>query len=120
MTANLLTLISMLLVFCLNAWAIIGINRATEYEEVGSVIYNKSGFWFVRYYSIKFFGEFLSKTICTCSKCMATLHSIWGFAIFYFLFADSKLWLIAYPLYWFALSGVAHAISLKVGKMENE
>lgn len=122
---NLIIFFCLVLVFLLNAWAIIGINRGTEYEKVnderrGIIPGSEAGFWFIRYYSIKIFGEHLTKTICSCPKCMPTVHSIWGFAIFFFLFAGGNyLWLIAYPLYWFALSGVSHAVNMHVNKLEN-
>lgn len=122
---NFIILICLVICFVGAAWAIIGINRGTDYESVnderrGIVPGSEAGFWFVRFYSLKIFGEHLTKTICGCPKCMATLHGTWTFAIFFFLFAGGNyLWLIAYPLYWFALSGVAHAVNMKVTEMEN-
>lgn len=122
---NLLILLCLLITWGLHAWALIGINRGTEYEKVnderkGIIPGSEAGFWFVRFYSVKYFGEHITKTICGCVKCMATLHSVWGFAIFYLLFAGGDaLWWIAYPLYWFSLSGFAHAVNMKVHDLEN-
>lgn len=115
---------ALILVFLFNAFAIIGINRATEYESINDELYgivgeSKSAFWWIRFYSLKYFGDFWTMTICSCPKCMATVHGTYFFAFFYFAYADSWTWLLFYPMYWFALSGFAHALNMGIGKLEN-
>lgn len=109
------------------AQAIIGIHRATEYESAidGSLDHryiineSKAKFWFVRFYCLKWFGEDWMKTICGCPKCMASFHATYSFALFYFVFAGGNLILLLfYPMYWFALSGRAHELNMKIYKDE--
>lgn len=115
----------LLFIFLFNAIAIIAINRATEYESVNEEMYgiipdSKRGFWFVRYYSIKIFGEHLSKTICTCPLCMATVWAIPGYLYFLHFYAEwQMIWVAFYPFYWFGLSTVSHLLNLLISRLEN-
>lgn len=106
---------------------IIGINRATEYESAieGSkderyiIKETRSKFWFVRFYCLKWFGDSWMKTICGCPKCMSTFHSTYSFALFYLVLGcGNSVLILFYPLYWFALSGFAHALNMKISKDE--
>lgn len=112
----------LLFIFFFNCFAIIAINRATEYESFNDEVIpgSESGFWFIRFYSIKIFGEQLSKTTCTCPKCMATLWAIPGYIYFLHFYADwQMMWIAFYPFYWFGLSTVSYVTSLLISRLEN-
>jgi hypothetical protein len=69
--------------------------------------YSKMILWRLRYYSVKILGEFWSKPIITCPKCMASFHSIY----IYWMVVDFNLFtLISYPLYVLFLSGMVTII----------
>jgi hypothetical protein len=76
-----------------NLLFIIGLNKATEYqcavaEEKGQDYVDGHGIikdskyvlWFLRHWSVKYFGHNLSKPLFTCIPCMA---SVWG-SVWYF------------------------------------
>lgn len=112
-------LILLIPILLFNAFAIIGVNRATEYESVNEELHgivpdSKMILWKLRYYSIKTFGEFWSKPICTCCTCMASLHSI-PFYLTFILLIGSINWLFFYPLYIVSLAGIVTYINSKIG-----
>ena len=65
--------------------------------------YSKMILWRLRYYSIKYFGDFWSKPIITCQKCMASVHSIYVYFYFNKLTLNN---LLLYPFYILLLSGI--------------
>jgi hypothetical protein len=95
--------ITMFLMLLANSLLIFGINKATEYTEEErnvpfgeqisaqddialppctkkeTIITDKMALWFVRHYSIKWFGVFWSKPLMLCPPCMS---SVWGTIFF--------------------------------------
>lgn len=64
-------------------------------------------FWWVRYYAIKYFGNWWSKPIITCPTCMASIHSIYFYFPFVYYFSELNLiTALIYIPYAFALSGM--------------
>lgn len=106
----------------LNSIAIFGVNVATEYdvevvegyESKTEVIKHPMIAWRLRYYSIKYFGEFYSKPLFTCPPCMASVHSTYFYAFFLSLIGFSWQWLLFYPLYVLILCGLNFIISSKL------
>lgn len=102
-----------------NTLFIIGLYNAAAYRrctdvEQGQPYCNKYGIdtesqnvlWFVQYYSLKYFGQYLSKPICTCPKCMA---SVWGTAWYLAANGFDNLWML--PVYVLVLSGLVGIVS---------
>lgn len=118
-------LVILLILMVVNAGAICAFMRNTEYEMVVDDrpqygFAYKQFLWKVKYYSLKYFGEFWTKPVCTCPLCMASLHSTYFFAFFYFTFGQQQIqWLAFYPMYILALSFTAHVTNLLTNKLEN-
>lgn len=75
--------------------------------------------WFIRYYSLKYIGDYWSKPIITCPTCMASIHSTY----FYFSYvainnSDESIStiLIFYPAYVIALAGLNTLITSFIDK----
>lgn len=102
-----------------NAFIIIGWNRATMFEyERGVVNFvgdepkvdeeSKMALWKLRYWAIQNFGEFWSKPLFTCPTCMASVHSTYVYWAYQPLTTDS---ILLYPLYILFLAGVTTFIN---------
>jgi len=98
------TLTGIILLLLFNSLLCIGINRASNYLTVDNCIIedSKGSLWLLRYYSVKLLGDFWSKPVCTCIRCMA---SVWSFPFWLFI-EFSTFNLIIYLLYIPALSAV--------------
>lgn len=111
--------ISLLLV--LSSFMIIGVNRATSFsyhpdamaaidylpegcDENGVLNDSKMLLWRVRFYSLKYFGEFWSKPVCTCVKCMASLYSVFYWPVLLYFYPYNWQFIVIYLLYIPALS----------------
>lgn len=100
-------LITILPVLFFNGLEIVGFYTATWYKQADTedhepVEESKMALWKLKFFSLKFFGEFWSKPVCTCPPCMASLHSLW-----YWLFVPFTVdYLIIYPFYILALCGL--------------
>lgn len=104
-----------------NAFAIIGFNRACQYEEAEIKPFKKVEpvnesskmiFWRVKYYSEMYLGEFWSKPVYSCSTCMASLHGIIPFFVTATMTTELGLVTVAYwAFYTLVLSGVATYIN---------
>lgn len=88
---------NMIILLILNSFFIIGLNRATHFDTfAGEVIpESRQVLWFLRFYLVKFIGEYLTKPFFSCVACMASIHSIIPFVYYaslndipwYFIFA---------------------------------
>lgn len=101
-------------VLILNALEITGFYIATWYKQADPKDHQpeeetKMAFWWVKFYSLKWLGPFLSKPICTCPPCMASLHSLW----FWMFFDFSPQMLAVFILYMLALCGLMKMITVK-------
>jgi len=74
----------------LNSFYIIGLSKASEFDwvddgrhELGIIKESKMIFWRLRYWSIKYIGEFWSKPLFTCPPCMASFHSLYFYWFFF-------------------------------------
>ena len=69
---------------------------------------SKGLLWFVKYYSVKRFGWFYSKPICVCPPCMASIHSTYFFAAYWYFSGGtfSIATLAIYLIYAIALTGL--------------
>lgn len=105
-----------------NAFAIIGFNRACQYEEADVkpgfvpqpvvVESSKMIFWRVKYYSEMYLGEFWSKPVYSCPTCMASLHGVIPFMVTATMTTEFGWTTAAYwAFYTLALSGVATYIN---------
>jgi hypothetical protein len=97
-----------LLIFALlalNSLYIYGIYFATSYEpdQKGEPV-EKNVLWFLSYYSIRWFGVFLSKPLFICPPCMASVHGIYFFILF------SNYNLIYLPFYCLILCGLNYGL----------
>ncbi len=112
---NELLFISVLLL--INAFVIIGWNRATyfetEMENTYEVIISDSKMilWKLRYWFEYNFGEWAAKPFFSCTTCMASVHSIYVYWLFMPLTIHS---LIIYPIYILSLAGLATYINNRV------
>lgn len=99
------------IVFLVNALHIIGFNTVTDYDE--SVHESRMLLWKVREWSVKTFGEFASKPICTCCPCMASLHSTYVYFPLMVIHFSVNFWiaLLCWPVYALALSGLVVLIN---------
>ena len=102
-----------------NALVIFGINKATQYdvchpEDSGEHCRNgvdmdsRMILWKIRFYCLKWFGEFWSKPLITCPPCMASFHSLY---IYWSIFPVSRENVVFYPLYILSLSGLVSLIN---------
>ena len=101
-------------VLILNALIITGVYTVTWYKQADTEDHepeehSKMALWWVKYYSLKYLGEFWSKPVCTCPPCMASLHSLW----FWFFFPFSLKMLVVYLMYMLALCGTMRLIAAK-------
>src|SRR5947207_9397678 len=101
-----------LLIF--NALEITGFYTITWYKQAEENEHtpdekSKMALWWVKYYSLKVFGEFWSKPFCTCPPCMSSLHSLW----FWLFFPFNAQFLVLYIFYVFSLCGLMKLITLK-------
>lgn len=104
-----------------NAYAIIGFNRACQYEDVEIKPFKKVEpvnesskmiFWRVKYYSEMYLGEFWSKPVYSCPSCMASLHGIIPFFVTATMTTELGWVTVAYwVFYTLVLSGVATYIN---------
>lgn len=119
-------LVEVLLLLWVNAFAIVGFYISTRYNvhpqgkknEDGADCYgimkhDKMVLWFVRYYSLKWFGEWYSKPVCECVRCMSSLHSIIPF-VTYCLYTGHYGALLFYPFYILALITVVSLLQTKL------
>ena len=103
----------------INALVIFGFNKATQFdychpEDTG--YHCKNGIdmdsrmilWKVRFYCLKYFGQFWSKPLVTCPPCMASFHSLY---IYWMVFPLTYWNLMYYPLYVLILSGLVSLIN---------
>lgn len=108
-----------------NALFIIGLYHAASYRtctdvEQGQPYCNKYGIdtetqnvlWFIRYYSVKYFGHYLSKPIATCPKCMA---SVWGTVWYIGSNGFTELWYL--PVHILVLCGILSLITTITDKI---
>jgi hypothetical protein len=112
MSTSLLLHLFPLLAF--NALEITGFYTATWYKQIDPKRHEpeedtKEVLWWVKYYSLKTFGTYWSKPICTCPPCMASLHSLW----FWVFHSFTLQTVVIYIFYVFALCGVMKMIAVK-------
>lgn len=105
-----------------NAYAIIGFNRACQYEEADVkpgfvpapvvVESSKMILWRVKYYSEMYLGEFWSKPVYSCPTCMASVHGVIPFFVTATMTTELGWATLAYwAFYTLVLSGVATYIN---------
>lgn len=123
-------IIYLLLLALVNSFVIIGWNKATYFEwdekqlkaySVGeryfyanakNAIIEKMIFWKLRYWSLKYVGEFLSKPLFTCPTCMASVHSFYIYWPVMLLSPFTLLQIaLIYPVYILVLAGVASVVN---------
>ena len=103
----------------INALVIFGFNKATQFdychpEDTGDHCKNgvdmdsRMILWKVRFYCLKYFGQFWSKPLVTCPPCMASFHSLY---IYWMVFPLTYWNLMYYPLYVLILSGLVSLIN---------
>jgi hypothetical protein len=103
----------------INALVIFGFNKATQFdychpEDTGEHCKNgidmdsRMILWKVRFYCLKYFGQFWSKPLVTCPPCMASFHSLY---IYWMVFPLTYWNLMYYPLYVLILSGLVSLIN---------
>lgn len=123
----------MFVVALFNSLVIIGWNKATYFyaekdtldyieamrigkhtcweSQVYKGISDKMIFWKLRFWSIKFLGEFWSKPLFTCPTCMASVHSTY---VFWSFMPWTMASLCVYPLYILMLSGMVTYINSRI------
>lgn len=73
--------------------------------------------WFIRYYSIKYFGDKWSKPVITCPTCMASIHSSYFYFGFIFITSSiTNVHLMLYVPYVFAVAGMNTLITSIIDK----
>lgn len=92
-------MIDTLLILLFNSLFIIGLHYTLQYDEVDGEVFNAQILWRIKYYAVKFLGDYWSKPFGGCMICMSALWSV----PVYFAYFDS---IYFYPLYIFALAGV--------------
>ena len=117
-------MIDLMLMGLFNAMVIFGVNKATFFEYChpdddaqfcdghGVDKDSKMVAWMLRYYSLKWLGQFLSKPLFTCPPCMA---SIWGTLVYWLATPMSLNSLAVWPLYILMLSGLVALINSLTG-----
>jgi len=91
-----------------NALVIVGINKATYYEQIKTKITDKMILWRLRYWAVNRFGEFWSKPLFTCPPCMASVHSTYIFWAFMpFELTSLLIYIVYIPL----LAGVTAIVN---------
>jgi hypothetical protein len=83
---------------------IFGLNKITSYNVIDGKIEDKMVAWRLRYWAIKYLGEFFSTPLFLCCTCMA---SVWGTA-FYVIFTEFNI--VLYPFYLIILAGINHGL----------
>lgn len=86
-------------VLLLNALMILGLHYTLQYDEVDGEVFNEQILWRIKYYAVKYLGDYWSKPFGGCLICMSALWSV----PVYFYFFDS---LYLYPIYILALAGL--------------
>lgn len=114
-----LEIVYLLLLLSLNCLWCIGFNTVTwcEVDVVqlrnakiySQMVEDKMLLWPIRFYSIKWLGEYWSKPICTCLPCMASIHSLWFWAFNPLTLSNFGI----YILYAFALAGLNKISAVK-------
>lgn len=74
---------------------------------------SKNIFWFIKYYSKKWLGDYWSKPIASCPICMSSLHSLWIWIPIYIIMPFSFFLLCAHAFYMLALAGINKLILVK-------
>lgn len=117
-------MIDLMLMGIFNAMVIFGVNKATFFEychpdddaqfcdEYGVDKDSKMVGWWLRYYSLKWCGQFLSKPLFTCPPCMA---SVWGTLVYWLSTPVTMNNLALWPLYILMLSGLVALINSITG-----
>jgi len=111
-----------LILLVLNSWYIYGLWFSAQFEFRNDTQYaiNMDKFtmedvdrdstmilWRLRYYSLKYFGEYWSKCIIICPPCMASVHSFYVYWAVRPVQSQGLLTeIVAYIAYAFALSGL--------------
>jgi len=105
-------MIELIILALINSLIIIGINKATHYEEettyLKTIIIDKMIFWKVRFWFLKNLGEFWAKPFVTCPTCMASVHSTYVYWLFMPFTIHS---LILYVIYIPMLAGVTSIVN---------
>lgn len=111
-----------------NSLIIIGWNKATYFDadeetlkfiETNMVFSNwkeyiekktheRMIFWKLRFWCLRYVGNFWSKPLLTCPTCMASVHSIY---FFWLIMPFTLHSLIVYPLYVLGLAGVTSIVN---------
>ena len=118
-------MLDLLLLGFINACVIFGVNKATYFEfchpdDQGGEFCDRYGVdkdskmvaWRLRFYSLKWFGQFLSKPLFTCPPCMS---SVWGTVIFWVVMPMTITSAAIWPLYILMLSGLVALINSFTG-----
>lgn len=111
-----------LILLVLNSWYIYGLWFSAQFDfrkDTMYIIENKNMKlsdvdrdstminWRLRYYSLKYFGEYWSKCIITCPPCMASVHSFYVYWAVRPVQSQGLLTeIVAYIAYAFALCGL--------------
>lgn len=111
-----------LLLMIFNSLFIQGLYRSSMFEWKSNFMYKPTKrnmsvanidvqfnmiFWWVRYYSMKYFGDWWSKPIITCPTCMASIHSTYFYFTFVYFYSEINLiTALIYIPYVFALAGM--------------
>src|SRR5690349_136506 len=107
-------ILEVLPVLIFNALEITGFYTATWYKQEETDAHipdegSKMALWWVKFYCLRYIGEFWSKPICTCPPCMASLHSLW----YWLFFPFTAPYIIMYVFYILVLCGTMKLISVK-------
>lgn len=110
-------LIYIILLLLINAFVIIGWNRATYFETEMENTYeviipdSKMILWKLRYWFEYNFGEWAAKPFFSCPTCCASVHSIY---VFWFFMPFNIHNMILYIIYVLALAGMVTYINNRV------
>ena len=117
-------MIGLLILLSLNSLLIVGFFNATKYsgweddDANGKVLRDESELewkqvlWWVRYYGYQL-PEFFQSAIFRCPLCMASFHSIIPFSLFIFEGGYPDYYMMLWPGYVLALSGI-NALTIKL------
>lgn len=93
--------------------------HSDERPDLGYDKHSKNIFWKVKYFSLKYLGEFLAKPICTCPICMSSIHSIIIYTLFVWYTGWDWRFIVGWLLYVPCLGFANYILSLIFNKMED-
>lgn len=75
---------------------------------------SKEIFWFIKYYSKKWLGDYWCNPIACCPVCMSSLHSAWGWIPIYSILPFTWWLIYIHAIYILALAGLNKLILTRV------